>query len=71
LVVLGAGLDCIAPADGVGGIALRLAGCALAPPLLLVAVGAVRVSEARIVGRALASRLPGRSGAAPESHRKP
>lgn len=59
LVVLGAGLDRVAPADGVAGIALRLLGCAVAP-LLLVVVGAVRVSEARVVGRALGSRLPGR-----------
>lgn len=59
LTVLAAGLDWVAAPDGVGGIALRLAGCAAAP-FLLVAVGAVKPSEARLVRRALASRLPGR-----------
>lgn len=61
LVVLAAGLDWVAAPDGIGGIALRLVGCAAAP-LLLVLVGAVRPSEARVVGRALGSRLPGRRG---------
>jgi O-antigen/teichoic acid export membrane protein len=59
LVVLAAGLDWVAAPDGVGGILLRLAGCAAAP-FLLLAVGAVKPSEARVVGRALRARLPGR-----------
>ncbi|MEV4422880.1 lipopolysaccharide biosynthesis protein [Patulibacter sp. NPDC049589] len=59
LVVLGAGLDWVAAPDGAGGIALRLAGCAVAP-LLLVLVGAVRPAEARVALRAVGSRLPGR-----------
>ncbi|WP_026910227.1 lipopolysaccharide biosynthesis protein [Patulibacter minatonensis] len=59
LTVLGAGLDWVAAPDGAGGILLRLAGCAAAPALLL-AVGAVKPSEAQLVRRAIASRLPGR-----------
>jgi O-antigen/teichoic acid export membrane protein len=59
LTVLAAGLDWLAAPDGAGGIALRLLGCAAAPPLLVL-VGAVRPAEARVVLRALAARLPGR-----------
>jgi hypothetical protein len=59
LTVLAAGLDWVAAPDGAGGIALRLLGCAAAPPLLVL-VGAVRPAEARVVLRALRARLPGR-----------
>ncbi|WP_022930064.1 lipopolysaccharide biosynthesis protein [Patulibacter americanus] len=55
LVVVAAGLDAVAAPDGVGGIALRLAGCAAVPPLLVL-VGAVRPSEVRAVVRVITSR---------------
>jgi O-antigen/teichoic acid export membrane protein len=55
LVVVAAGLDALAAPDGFGGIALRLAGCAAVPPLLVL-VGAVRPSEVRAVARAVTSR---------------
>jgi O-antigen/teichoic acid export membrane protein len=55
LVVVAAGLDAVAAPDGAGGIALRLAGCAAVPPLLVL-VGAVRPSEVRAVVAAITSR---------------
>lgn len=59
LAAVAVGIDAVAAPDGVAGIALRLAGCAVVPPLLVL-VGAVRPSEVRVVRRAVASRLPGR-----------
>jgi O-antigen/teichoic acid export membrane protein len=55
LVAVAAGLDAVAAPDGPGGIALRLAGCAAVPPLLVL-VGAVRPGEVRAVVRAITSR---------------
>ncbi len=54
LAVVAAGVDGLAPATGVDGVLLLVAGLALLPPLLL-ATGAVRVGELRAVRR-IASR---------------
>jgi O-antigen/teichoic acid export membrane protein len=58
MVLVAAGLDWVAAPDGVGGIALRVLGCAAVPPLLVL-VGAVRPSEVAVVRRALVSRRRG------------
>jgi len=59
LTVVAAGGDWLLPADGAAGWTLRIVGCALVPPLL-VAVGAVRPAEVRVLWRAVSARLPGR-----------
>jgi O-antigen/teichoic acid export membrane protein len=55
LTAVAVGVDALAAADGAGGIALRLAGCAVVPPLLVL-VGAVRPNEVRAVAGAITSR---------------
>lgn len=55
LAVVAVGVDWVAPATGVGGVLLRIAGLAVIPPLLLAA-GAFTVGELRAVAVGLSRR---------------